>query len=131
MATAEDSKEKLAARLAAMTHAEKLEYYDLIQEKKRRLLEAREAYTPNSGQLAVHLSAAVLRAVFAGNGGGKTALGANEALWAALGYNPITKVKSKVPARVIVVLDKPDKVDTVWLPELKKWYPIKAEQLHK
>lgn len=102
------------------------------EERRKRQLERREDYLPNTGQLPVHSDIqSTVRAVFAGNGGGKTALGVNEALWACLGYNPVTKTHSKVPARTIVVLDKPEKVDSVWLPEIKKWYPLKAEQLHK
>lgn len=117
--------------LTALTREEKLRLLDVIEEKKRRLIERRETYVPNNGQRPVHESQATVRAVFAGNGGGKTALGVHEALWACLGHNPVSGRTSKVPARIIVVLDKPDKVETVWLPEIKKWYPVKPEQLHK
>lgn len=79
----------------------------------------------------MHLSKATVRAVFAGNGGGKTALAVNEALWSANGFNPASGEITKVPARVIVVLDKPDKVESVWLPEIKKWYSLQPEQLEK
>jgi hypothetical protein len=117
--------------LSKLNRQEKLALIDAAEEKRRRAIERREAYVPNEGQAKVHKSKANLRAVFAGNGGGKSALGVNEALWACTGYNPITKETSPVPARVIVVIDKPDKVDTVWLPEIKKWYPLKPEQLKK
>lgn len=120
-----------AAKLAKLSKKEKLELIDIIEAKKKALLEKRENYVPNQGQAPVHASRATVRAVFAGNGGGKTALAVNEALWAALGYNPILKENTKVPARVIVVLDKPDKVESVWLTEIKKWYALKPEQLHK
>jgi hypothetical protein len=36
-----------------------------------------------------------------------------------------------VPARVIVVLDQPMKVASTWLVEIRKWMPLKEEQLHK
>jgi hypothetical protein len=62
---------------------------------------------------------------------GKTALGVNEAMWALDGYNPITGKYTPVPARVVVLLDSPEKVGDVWLPELKKWRAIEDEQLHK
>lgn len=114
-----------------LSREQKLILLDALEEKKRRVSEQREAYVPNEGQLAVHMSDKKIRAVFAGNGGGKTALGVNEAIWAALGYNPITKTTSSVPARVIVVLDQPRKIEDLWLPEIKKWYAIKPEQLHK
>ncbi len=122
---------ELKVDLSKLSRSEKLKLLDAIEEKKRRQLEAREAYAPNEGQLPVHKSTRTVRAVFAGNGGGKTALGVNEALAAVNGVNSWTGEHTKVPARVIVVLDKPDKVDTVWLPEIKKWYPLKPEQLHK
>lgn len=114
-----------------LSREEKLALLDALEERRRRQAERRESYSPNSGQRPVHLSAAKLRAVFAGNGGGKTALGVHEALWAALGHNPISGANSPVPARVVVVLDKPEKVDSVWLPELKKWYTLRPEQMHK
>lgn len=62
---------------------------------------------------------------------GKTAIGVNEAFWAAEGYNPITKENTPVPAKIIVVLDSPEKVADVWLPEMKKWRVINEENLHK
>lgn len=118
-------------QLAKMTREEKLEYYELLQEKKRRKLAARDSYVPNSGQAEVHKSKKRVRAVFAGNGGGKTALGVNEAIWAATGYNPITGEHTPVPASVVVVLDKPEKIEKTWLPEIQKWYPLDVKHLHK
>lgn len=117
--------------LSKLTKAEKLALIDAIDEKRRRELDARASYVPNAGQLEVHRSKAMLRAVFAGNGGGKTALGVNEALWACSGHNQVTGERTPVPAKIIVVLDKPEKVADVWLPEIKKWAPLKTEQLHK
>ncbi len=117
--------------LTHLTREQKLEILDALEEKDRRERERPDAYKPNKGQLPVHKSTKTVRAVFAGNGGGKTALGANEVIWALDGYNPITKKYTKVPCRVVVVLDSPSKVQDVWLPELKKWTSIKQEQLHK
>jgi hypothetical protein len=62
---------------------------------------------------------------------GKSALAANEAIWAMQGYNPVTKKFSKVPTRVIVVLDDPSKANDQWVPELMKWYSFREDQLHK
>lgn len=125
-------KSKLKAALGEMTREQKLLLFDILQEKKRRLRDKKAVYKPNEGQARVHQSKKWLRAVFAGNGSGKTALAANEALWAALGYNPVTGSFSRVPARVIVLLDDPYKADTLWLPELMKWHNIDAEkQVHK
>ena len=114
-----------------MSKEQKLALLDLIEEKKRRLREAKDVYTPNTGQRPVHVSQKRNRFVFSGNGAGKTALSANEALWAVQGYNPITKRFTKVPARIIILLDHPEKVTDVWLPELQKWTNIKPEQLHQ
>lgn len=110
---------------------EKLRLLDLIAEKRRRERERKDHYLPNPGQLPVHQSTHILRAVFSGNGGGKTALGANEAKWALDGYNPVTNTFTKVPCRVVVVLDRPDKVADVWLPELRKWMDVPEDQLRK
>jgi len=99
-------------------------YHEYVKEVKRRQRDRREAYKPNRGQLPVHQSQAKIRAVFSGNGAGKTALGANEAVWAATGFNPLTNSFTKVPARVIVVLDDPDKVRDLWIPEIEKWHNI-------
>jgi hypothetical protein len=117
--------------IARLTKDEKLRFLDIIAEKKRRLRESGAIYAPNEGQLPVHKSPVRLRCVFSGNGAGKTALGANEAIWFAQGYNPITETFTKVPARVIVVLDSPDKVTDQWLPELCKWTNLTEDQLHK
>lgn len=118
-------------KIEGLTREQKLQLIDAIEEKKRRLLEKREQYLPNEGQLPIHMSDKKLRAVFSGNGAGKTAMAVNEALFACLGYNPVSKKKSNVPARVVVVLDKPEKVELTWLPEIKKWFPLKEAQLHK
>lgn len=118
-------------QLATLTREEKLRYLELIEEKKRRLREKKDVFVPNDGQRPVLMSRAILRAVFAGNGGGKTAMGANIAKAGMEGYDPWLDEFTPVPARVYVVLDKPEKVESVWLPELRKWMNIRPEQLHK
>lgn len=107
-----------------LTREEKLAKIDALREKKRRLLKKKPTYIPNVGQLKVHKDTKRIRFVAAGNGGGKTACGVQEALWWASGYNPILKQTTKVPATIIVVLDAPQKVGDVWMPEIKKWYPM-------
>jgi hypothetical protein len=121
--------------LTKLTKAQKLEMLDALEEKKRRQLEQRANFIPNAGQAPVietfcdEKIETIL--VLSGNGMGKSALGANLAIESALGYIRHTKFHMPVPARIVVVLDKPEKVDSVWLPEIKKWYPLKAEQCHK
>jgi hypothetical protein len=116
---------------ASNTREQLLKQLDLLEELKRRKRASKALYRPNEGQHPVHASNSTLRAVFAGNGGGKTALGVHEAWWAVTGYNPVLEAYSPVPARVIVVLDKPDKVAEVWLPELKKWFNLEPEMCKK
>lgn len=121
----------MKSRSSNLTREQKLAMLDALEEKKRRQLDRRASYIPNKGQAPTHKSKKTLRVVFSGNGAGKTAMGVNEALWFCQGYNPVTKETTRVPAKVIVVLDKPEKVESVWLPEIKKWYALKPEQLHK
>jgi hypothetical protein len=117
--------------LNGLTKEKKIELLDAIREKKRRLKRSRPPYLANSGQMRVHSCTKPFRFVFAGNGSGKTALGANEAKWAADGYNPVLDLHTQAPARVIIVLDHPDKVKDVWLPELRKWMDIPEDWCHK
>lgn len=109
----------------------KLELFDIIQEQKRRRAAGGDNYVPNEGQSPVHKHQAQIRVVLSGNGAGKTALGANEAIWWMDGFSPVSKNFSKVPARIIVVLDHPEKVTDQWLPELMKWTSIPEDHLHK
>lgn len=118
--------------LSSLSREEKLRLYDLIQEKKRRILEKKPVYKPNSGQLPVHLDEKPIRMVAAGNGGGKTTLAVQELVWWGTGYNPILKSFTKVPATIVVLLDSPMKVEEVWLTEIRKWYPLDKDcTLHK
>lgn len=53
---------------------------------------------------------------------GKTCLEVHEAVAAAKGFNPWLDKYTHVPAKIIVVLDRPDKVSDVWIQEATKWY---------
>jgi hypothetical protein len=117
--------------LSKLSKAEKLELLDLLERKETLKKKRRDIYTPHDGQRQVHKSRADERFVFAGNGSGKTTLGVNEVVWAIQGYNPILDEYTPVPARVYIVLDKPEKVSAIILPELRKWMNIDADQLHK
>lgn len=118
-------------KLAGMTREQKLEALEVLQEKKRRLKERTDLYTPNEGQLKVHRCPKKIRLVVSGNGAGKTTLGVQEALAAADGYNPWLDEFISVPRRVVVVLDKPDKVADKWLPEIRKWFKLDEKSCHK
>jgi hypothetical protein len=117
--------------LKNLTKEQKIQLFQLLEEKERRQREQRSVYKPNPGQSRVHSSTARVRAVFAGNGSGKTALAANEAIWGMEGFNPVTQELKQVPARGIIVLDHPEKSETGWVPELQKWMNLKPENLHK
>lgn len=108
--------------VSKLTKEQKLKLYDFIQEKKRRAKNRQQAFVPNSGQAPILKSQAQERWVTAANGGGKTACAVHDAVWAAQGYNPLTETFSKVPCRVLVLLDAPEKVADVWLPEIAKWF---------
>ncbi len=113
--------------MAELTREQKLHKIDLIQEKKRRILAKKSVYRPNEGQMPVHLDPKPIRIVAAANGGGKSTLGVQELLWWATGTNPLTHKMTKVPATIVILLDNPIKVDQVWLPEIRKWYPLDAD----
>lgn len=110
--------------ITKLNRNDKLTLYDALQEKKRRDRFKKPPYNPNTGQLPVHTCNALDRFVFSGNGAGKTTMATHEAVWAAQGYNPITKDFYKVPARIIVVLDNPSKVEDLWLKEMRKWFDV-------
>lgn len=122
-------------QLQSLTKEQKIEMYEAIQERKRRKKLRRENFAPNSGQMPVIEAfcndniETIL--VTTGNGGGKTALGCNLAVDSALGYIQCMDKYLDVPAKVVVVLDKPEKVTDVWLPEMKKWFVINEDQLSK
>lgn len=118
-------------QLAKLTKEQKIELIELIERKKQLKAESRAAFTPHPGQLEIIKDKHTKRIVVSGNGFGKTSLAVNEVLWAAEGYNPITQEYTSVPAKIIYVLDAPEKVSDVVIPELRKWYNLKEEQLHK
>ena len=117
--------------ISKLSKKDKLELLDALEAKRTNRIARGLQYGPNSGQKRVHASAKRIRVVTSGNGAGKTAMAVNEVMWAANGYNPERKVHTPVPARIVVVLDQPPKVANTWLPEIRKWFPIKPEQLHK
>lgn len=108
-------------KLKAMSKADKLKLYDLIQKKKETVKRSRDTFKPHEGQLPILKSDKPLRVVTAGNGFGKTSLGINVALAAVQGYNPWLDIYTKAPCTGVVVLDNPSKVKDVWLREMDKW----------
>jgi hypothetical protein len=111
----------LKTRVKKLTRKQKLDLLDLKEERHRREIQKPSNYKPNEGQTPVHKCDKKLRCVFSGNGAGKTALAVNEVIWAAKGYNPVRDEYTPVPIRIVVLLDHPEKVADVWLPEIRKW----------
>lgn len=108
-----------------------LERIEAAQEVKRRKKAEKPGYIPNDMQAAVHNCNKEILVNLSGNGSGKTAGLVHEAWWAAIGYHPYLKRYFKLPAKVTVVLDHPDKVADKWLPELRRWFPLTDDMLHK
>lgn len=117
--------------MAALTREQIIERLALIEEKKRRKRLEKPPYTPTAGQLRVLSSTAKEIYNFSGNGSGKTALNVQLAMLYARGYNPWTKEKFKVPAKVAFICDTSRKIDERIVPEFRKWFDIKDEQLKK
>lgn len=113
--------------MTTLTREQKIQRYEALQERKRRILAKKPTYKPNEGQLPVHTDPRPIRIVAAANGGGKTTLAVQEVLCWAMGYNSIVEEYTKVPATIVVLLDSPMKVEEVWLPEIRKWYPLDEE----
>jgi hypothetical protein len=97
----------------------------VIAEEHQRQQKDKVAYVPNSVQKKFHKSDAFIRALFSGNGVGKTTACLNEAIWTATGTHPYRET-SRIPNTTIIVLDDPFKADTVYLTELRKrkWYEL-------
>lgn len=118
-------------KLSNLSRDEKLALIDALAAKKRVAKRKRSLFKPHdkcpqgmNTQMDVALSKASEKFVFCGNGWGKTAFAANQAMWWIKGYNPITREYSPVPAKVVIVLDRPEKVADVWLPEFNKWFEM-------
>lgn len=111
----------------SLSREEKLRKIDAIREKRRRIMATKPTYKPNTGQLPVHKDQRDIRVVQSGNGAGKTALGVNEVVWWSRGVNPILNTMTRVPCVTAVCLDKPDKVEDIWIPELNKWTNLDEE----
>lgn len=116
-----------------LTRDEKLERLALLEERARRekLKKPSFRHRAHPGQLDVLKSKAIERYVFAGNGSGKTALGAEDTRVAITGVNPYNGEHLPTPCRAYIILDKPDKVENVIIPELRKFMEIRPDQCHK
>jgi hypothetical protein len=113
-----------------VTREEKLRQIALLEEKKRRQIAKNNSFKPHPGQLRVILSNSLERYLFCGNGFGKSTILVNEVHWAATGHNPITKSTSLVPAKILLVLDSPEKIND-FITEYRRWNILESDQCHQ
>lgn len=113
-----------------LSREQKLELIQLLEERDRRELKKRPPFVPHGAQLKVILSKKLERYLFCGNGFGKSTVLVNEVFWAANGYNPFTKEHSPVPAKILLVLDSPEKIDE-FLVEYRKWHELDPDWCSK
>jgi hypothetical protein len=106
------------------TREEKIEQLALIEEKRKRLLRQKPKYVPRPGQFAVLSSKAKNVFNFSGNGGGKSTILVQLAWSICQGVNPWNGTRSKVPAKIIFVVDNARKIEERILPEMRKWFDI-------
>lgn len=104
----------------------------LLAEAKERKTRTIGKYEPNKVQAKVHSSDAFIRALFSGNGVGKTTACIQEALWTATGTHPF-RATARIPNTTIIVLDDSSKADSVYINELRKrrWYDVSKLKLDK
>jgi hypothetical protein len=115
----------------SLSREDKIALIQAAQEKRKRKLLAHPAYNPNAGQAPVHECKAAERWVFSGNSAGKSTLLVNEVMAYARGYNPWTKERYALPARIIVVLDNSRKIEERFIPELRKWHHVEDRWLKR
>ena len=111
-------------QISKLTREQKLLLFDVIQEKKRRQRARKALFQPIAEQALIMADDTYERIVTCGNGFGKTTVAVHEAMWCVQGYHPVKEKFTKVPATVMVVLDKPDKIDQRWIPEINKWFEV-------
>lgn len=118
-------------QLEAMDPTDLAELIAMADEKIKRNKKV-EKYAPNVVQDAVHRSPAFIRALFSGNGVGKTTACIQEAIWTATGTHP-HRATARIPNTVIIVLDDSSKADTVYIAGLRKrnWYDVTKLKLEK
>lgn len=107
-----------------MDRQSKIQQILALEEKRKRQLLAKPQYEPTEGQLKVLSSKKRNIFNFSGNGGGKTTLLVNKMMAIARGRDPWSNSITKVPAKIIVVVDNTRKIDERIIPELRKWHHI-------
>lgn len=108
-----------------LTKEEKLKLIQALEEKERRK-HGRQEFTPHPGQLKVLKSKKLLKIVTSGNGWGKSTFAVNLINARALGVDKWNDKKTKVPLRIVVVLDHPSKIADVYSTEYRKWHNMEG-----
>ncbi len=117
--------------LEAMTEEELAELIQVASQVEK-IDQKKTEYAPNAVQERVHSSRAFIRALFSGNGVGKTTACIQEALWTSQGTHPYRET-ARLPNTTIIVLDDSSKADTVYVNQIKKkrWYDVSKLKLEK
>jgi hypothetical protein len=110
-------------KIEALTKEEKLRLIVALEEKERRK-NSRQEFVPHEGQLKVFLSQKHTKLVTSGNGWGKSAFAVNLLHARATGVDPWANRNTKVPLRIVVILDHPSKIADVYNTEYRKWHDI-------
>lgn len=123
---------KISKEHLASLPPEELAELMAIADQKIALAKKVAKYAPNDVQDAVHRSPAFIRALFSGNGVGKTTACLQEAIWTSTGTHPHRET-ARLPNTVIIVLDDSSKADTVYMAGLRKrnWYDVTKLKTHK
>lgn len=110
-----------------------MEAIRIIEEKRRRDKDRRPVFADRASptQMAILRCRDLERFVFSGNGFGKTAVGAEDLRAHLTGKNPHTGEIVPVPIKAYIILDSPEKIERIILPELRKWMNILPEECHK
>jgi len=100
----------------------------LVAEETTRQNRPEVTYVANRIQKQFHKSDAFIRALFSGNGVGKTTACIMEGIWTATGTHPYRET-SRIPNTTIIVLDDPSKADTLYLHDIRKYHWYDASKL--
>lgn len=117
--------------MSSNLRAQKLELLAALQEKRKRLHKLKPKYKPTPGQSLILASRAKNIFNFSGNGGGKTTMLVQKVVASARGVDPFTGLVTKVPAKIIVVVDNSRKIDEKIIPEMRKWFTVPDEWLKR
>lgn len=118
---------EVKTKLKRLTKEEKLELLQALEQKEKLEKKRRNKFTPHGGQLRVLKSRAPIKLLTCGNGWGKSTFAVNLLHARATGVDPWNNATTKVPSKIVVLLDNPSKIGEVYRTEYNKWHD--ADQL--